>query len=201
MQIDRPFAAITPTLDGEVLRVLASTKGLPMTAPNIATVANTGSADGIRKALKRLTEQGILISDRVGHHDSYVLNDEHLLANALREIAWVKTRLLESLIAEFESWTVKPAYAALFGSAAYGKMAPDSDLDVFVVRRDEIEDENLEWQDQLEDLSHKFTLRTGNDTRIIELDESETRQRIKVEERFLQDIKHLGYPLYGEFPK
>src|SRR5690554_1976209 len=66
MQVQRPLATITPTLDGDVLAVLVGTD-VAFTPGQVARMVPSASVEGIRKVLKRLAEQGIVTVDRVGN--------------------------------------------------------------------------------------------------------------------------------------
>ncbi len=57
MQLNRPFATVTPTLDGDVLAVLA-TADATFSISQIPRILATASGEGIRKVLTRLTAQG-----------------------------------------------------------------------------------------------------------------------------------------------
>lgn len=62
---------------------------------------------------------------------------------------------LGRLTRELEVWTVRPAYAAVFGSAARGTMTVDSDLDLLLVRPDAVGDDL--WATQVDRLIEEVT--------------------------------------------
>jgi hypothetical protein len=73
MQLNKPFATVTPTLDGDVLAVLASTD-VTFTINQVQRILTTASGEGIRKVLNRLTAQGVVLHDEVGRTHTYRLN-------------------------------------------------------------------------------------------------------------------------------
>src|SRR5665647_2439196 len=73
VELSRPLATITPTLDGDVLAVLAR-QDVTFTSGALDRVLTLYSEEGIRKVLQRLTRQGIVYSARVGNAYSYRLN-------------------------------------------------------------------------------------------------------------------------------
>jgi predicted nucleotidyltransferase len=80
--------------------------------------------------------------------------------------------LLSRLEEELATWEIQPIYASLFGSGARGTMKPHSDLDLFFVRPDRLNEEELSlWDEQLRQLIEKVTSWTGNDTRPIQVAE------------------------------
>src|SRR6185312_9753248 len=133
MQLNRPFATVTPTLDGDVLGVLATSE-VTFTITQIQRILTTASGEGIRKVLTRLTAQGVVLHDQVGRTNTYRLNTEHLAAEPIMALSRLTATFLGRLEAHLEGWGEALKYAAVFGSAATGKMTLGSDIDLFLVR-------------------------------------------------------------------
>lgn len=89
MQLHKPFAAVTPTLDGDVLMVLAGAD-VAFTISQINRMLPDVSGEGIRKVLNRLTAQGIVLHAEVGRTGTYRLNREHIAAEPIprRSLGW-----------------------------------------------------------------------------------------------------------------
>jgi predicted nucleotidyltransferase len=170
MELNRPLATITPTLDGDVLAVLAQ-HDATFTTGQLHRVLNRYSEEGIRKVLLRLTRQGVVDSQRVGHAYSYRLNRQHLAADPIIQLARLPRTLLQRLEDRLNSWAFPPTYAAVFGSAARGTMTEDSDLDLLLVRADDTPIHI--WDEQVADLVADVSRWTGNDTRPLEYTVSE----------------------------
>ncbi len=172
MELNHPLATVTPTLDGDVLAVLAQHE-VSFTTGQLRRVLSRYSEEGIRKVLIRLTRQGVVHSDRVGNSYSYRLNGEHLAARPIIELAHIPRTLLQRLEERLSNWTFSPTYAAVFGSAARGNMTADSDLDILLVRSDDAPID--EWEPQVAALVADVGRWTGNDTRPLEYTVSELR--------------------------
>lgn len=170
MELNRPLATVTPTLDGDVLAVLAQHE-VSFTTGQLRRVLSRYSEEGIRKVLIRLTRQGVVHAERVGNSYSYRLNGEHLAARPIIELAHIPRTLLQRLEERLNSWTFNPTYAAVFGSAARGTMTADSDLDILLVRGDDTPID--EWEQQVAALVADVGRWTGNDTRPLEYTVSE----------------------------
>lgn len=168
MELNRPLATITPTLDGDVLAVLAR-HDVNFTTGQVHRVLNRHSEAGIRKVLVRLSSQGIVLRERVGNAYSYRFNRDHLAASPIIELANLQATLLSRIEERLAGWAVPPVYAAVFGSAARGTMTADSDLDLFLVRPDDAP--RAEWDEQLGALVADVSKWTGNDTRPVDYDE------------------------------
>ena len=170
MELNRPLATITPTLDGDVLAVLAQ-HDATFTTGQLHRVLNRYSEEGIRKVLLRLTRQGVVHSQRVGNAYSYRLNRQHLAADPIIQLARLPRTLLQRLEDRLNSWAFPPTYAAVFGSAARGTMTEDSDLDLLLVRADDTPIHI--WDEQVADLVADVSRWTGNDTHPLEYTVSE----------------------------
>lgn len=174
MELSRPLSTVTPTLDGDVLAVLARQEAT-FTTGQLHRVLTRHSEEGIRKVLRRLTEQGVVLSDRVGNAFTYRLNREHLAAKHIIGLAQLQETFLKCLEDRLESWEVPPVYAAVFGSAARGSMSIESDLDLLLIRPDDADDDL--WETQVNDLVAHVTRWIGNDTRPLEFTAAELTDR------------------------
>lgn len=178
MELGRPLATITPTLDGDVLVVLARSD-VTFTTGQLHRILTRNSEEGIRKVLIRLVRQGIVYSDKVGNAFTYRLNRDHLAAEYIIGLANLQAKLLKRIEDRLESWTLPPVYAAVFGSAARGSMTADSDLDLLLIQPDDADD--ALWETQVNDLTAEVTRWTGNDTQPLEFTASDLAARGRYE--------------------
>lgn len=132
MDVSDPTRAVTPTLDGPVLAVLA-VAGKPLTVGQVAAQAARGSEIGIRRSLARLIEQGIVRATLMGRNQVHELNRDHVAADVAVLLAGLRNTLWERFRGEFKTWRVKPLYAGVFGSAARGDGDESSDIDLLLV--------------------------------------------------------------------
>src|SRR5665647_1532273 len=165
MELSHPLATITPTLDGDVLAVLAQHE-VTFTTGQLHRVLTQYSVEGIRRVLVRLSRQGVVRAERVGNAFAYRLNTDHLAAGPIIELANLQRTLLARIEERLGEWAFPPAYAAVFGSAARGTMTSTSDLDLLLVRTDETPRDI--WDAQVGALAVDVTKWTGNDTRPLE---------------------------------
>lgn len=170
MELNRPLATITPTLDGDVLALLARHE-VSFTTGQLHRVLNRYSEAGIRKVLVRLSGQGIVLRERVGNAYSYRFNRDHVAASPIAELANLQRTLLARIEHRLANWTFPPVFAAVFGSAARGTMTAASDIDLFLVRADDAPRDA--WDEQVGTLVSDLTRWTGNDTRPLEYGQGE----------------------------
>lgn len=195
MQFNKPLATVTPTLDGDVLAVLASADDT-FTISQIQRILATVSGEGIRKVLTRLCAQGVVLHDQVGRTKTYRLNTEHLAAQPIRDLAQLTATFLRRLEEHFAGWGGDVPYAAVFGSAATGQMRLDSDIDLLLVRATAAETEA--WEQRVAELARSVTAWTGNDARIVEYTEDELRAAAAADEPLLRDVARQGLTVAGE---
>jgi predicted nucleotidyltransferase len=194
MELGRPLAVITPTVDGDVLRVLAQAD-TQFTPGDLHRLMDRHSLAGVRRVLERLTTQGIVTRRRAGSAYLYQLNRDHLAAEAVIALADLRVQLLHKLSSTVKKWAEEPVFGAVFGSAAQGTQRPDSDLDLFLVRQFGSDDDR--WDTQVADLAQDATRWTGNDARVMSFGAQEIREDSEPAS-VLQDIADQGLVFWGE---
>lgn len=193
MELQNPLHVVSSTVDADVLAVLARADS-EFTISTLERIIESRSAEGIRKALERLTEQGVVVCRRLGRAHGYSLNREHLAAGAIMSLANLASALRERIRQAVQAWGRPPVYAALFGSAARREMKSDSDIDIVLVR-DHAPD--AQWQEQIDALARAVTSWTGNDARVLDLATEDVRDRAGVEP-VLADIVRDAVTVHGD---
>ncbi|MCG8920047.1 nucleotidyltransferase domain-containing protein [Actinokineospora sp. PR83] len=194
MDFTRPLATVTPTLDGGVLAALARAEA-NFTTGQLRRLLGDHSEEGIRRVLRRLVEQGIVTSERVGNAFAYRFNREHLAADHVLGLAHLFEDFLFRLSGLLGQWKVPPVYAAVFGSVARRSMTNSSDIDLFVVRPDAVADEI--WDFQVAGCVDQVAKWTGNDLRLLEFTGAELRARSAGEPVFRDVVAH-GLTVAGQ---
>jgi predicted nucleotidyltransferase len=194
MDFRRPLQVVTPTLDGDVLSVLARAEA-EMTGRELQRVIGRGSHQGIRNAADRLSEQGVVSRRSAGNANLYRLNRDHVAASWIEGLASLPVQLLDRLRDEISGWGQPPALVVLFGSVARGEATPQSDLDLLIVRPASCDGDEPLWQEQLSTLQAHASAWTGNDARVLEFDEHELTDGEP--RQVLTDAARDGIELYG----
>ncbi len=185
---------VTPTLDGDVLSVLARAEA-EMTGRELQRVIGHGSHQGIRNAADRLAEQGVVSRRSAGNANLYQLNRDHVAASWIEGLASLPAQVLDRLRDAISRWEQLPTLVVLFGSVARGKATPQSDLDLLVVRPADCEPDEPVWQQQLSTLQVHASAWTGNDARVLEFGEQELTEGEP--QQVLADAARDGIELYG----
>lgn len=189
-----PLQIVTPTLDADVLAILARAD-MEMSGREIRRRARRGSHQGIRNAADRLAREGIVERRSVGNAHLYRLNRSHLAAEWVEKLATLPEQLLERIRHTIATWTQPASLAMLFGSVASGQASGTSDVDLLIVRPRGCDPDDPAWNRQLAKLQADVTAWSGNDTRILEYGEEELSRL--TDEPVLTDALRDGIELYG----
>jgi hypothetical protein len=194
MDFARPFTTVTPTLDGDVLGVLAAAD-VELSGRELARRARHGSIEGIRRAADRLVAEGIVLRRAAAGAHLYRFNRGHVAARWIEGLAMLPEHVIERLRTIIVGWEAAASLAFLFGSVARRQASSASDLDILVVRRSACDADSPAWRSQLVALQQEATAMTGNDARVLELGEEDLGGgRV---EPVLQEVLRDGIPLLG----
>lgn len=122
-----------------------------LTAPASGDPEDSGAA---RRA-------GIASRRPAGRANLYRLNRQHLAAPHVIALARQRDELLDRLSLEVSAWPSPPILGAVFSSVARRDHATSSEIDILMVRADNVDDE--EWNRYTDALSSLVTAWTGND--------------------------------------
>jgi predicted nucleotidyltransferase len=196
MDLAFPHSAVSPTLEGDVLVVLAGTTR-PLTGREVARLARRGTPPAVAAALNRLVRQGLVHREEVGSAFLHTLNRDHLAAPAVLVLAGLRTELLERLRAAVGDWEIQPVSAALFGSAARGDGDVDSDIDLLVVRPAQVNEEEQDWRAQMVRLADRIRAWTGNHPSLIEVAQQDLPALLDARPPVLQSLRTEAISLAG----
>lgn len=196
MDVSRPYSSVVPSLDGDVLRVLASSE-LGLTGREVATRSNRTSHSGVLKVLDRLTEQGLVEQVELNRTHLYSMNREHLAAPAVEILMSMRNSLIERMRTLSGEWSAPATHLSLFGSAARGDGDVESDIDLFAVREDSLADTDPLWIGQVEDLRTSAEQWTGNSTSFIEMSETRLGRLATEGAPILEELLRDGVLLAG----
>ncbi len=169
MDFSNPFRVVTPTLDGPVLHALSGSDAA-LTRAQIHRLSKSGSDAGVRKVLKRLVGQGIVVEEHVGSRFTYRANREHLLWPAVEAFASAHELLDERIQTEVATWSIPPMSVELFGSVATGRSTGESDVDLMIVSPHLTVDDEDAWDAQVDSLRDAVLRWTGNVCEILVMD-------------------------------
>jgi predicted transcriptional regulator len=171
MDVARPYLAISPTIDTELLVALAGSREARSGRRLAEEIGR--SRTGVQRVLDRLVHEGLVDRVEAGRAFLYTFNRDHLLAAAVQEMAGARAQLVHRLRELVGNWQSEPFHLSLFGSAARGDGDRESDIDLFLVRPRSVESEDQRWRAQVEELAERVNQWTGNHAAIVELEEKQ----------------------------
>lgn len=196
MDVSRPHSAVVPSLEGDVLVALAGTTR-PLTGRQVAQLVRRGSQTAVSRALDRLVAQGVVHRQEAGRAYLHTLNRNHLAVPAIEALATMRTELLGRLRGELASWEPRPVHASLFGSAARADGDAESDVDILLVRPDDVDEQDVAWRDAVDRLARSLEEWTGNHAGLIELTETEFARLPSAAPPILAELRRDGIDLAG----
>ena len=201
MDLSSPMRSVIPSAHGAVLTVLARA-GEPLSGRKVAELTN-GKVGQVRtnEVLGMLADAGLVLRENRPPAKAYRLNRDHVAADAITALADQWTLLLERIQGHLAEWEPAPVSACLFGSAARVEAGPDSDIDLLLVspaEAGELESADVSWQAQVEDLSERIRLWSGNVCEVLELTEPELADAVARDDRLVRDLGADAIPLCGQ---
>jgi len=195
MDWENPLRSIAATVDADVLKVLAGTHA-PVTGNQLARLAGRSYAQ-VTAVVRRLTEDGVVLVEQHGRTYSYRLNRDHVLASGLLDMLSAPSRIENEIRELVQTWDLPPNTVALFGSAARREAVRESDVDLLVVRPDEVDPDDDAWRVHLGDLVHLVEERSGNRAQLVELSRSELADAVESREPLIGSLRLEARTLMG----
>lgn len=175
MDLSHPISSVITSGHGPVLEVLSRTNA-PLTGRAVGRLLEGRlSRRHVADILRALAASGLVLVEDAGSANLYRLNREHLAASAVVALTELRAAFRDRLTAEIATWSTPPFACWIFGSFASGAGNESSDIDLCVVRSDDVSEDDPVWMDQLESIQAKVSAWTGNDLDILEYGESSFR--------------------------
>lgn len=197
VDVSRPYTAVCPTVDGDVLRVLAGTS-LGLTGREVMTMTGRRSHGGVLDALHRLTAHGLVTRVQLNRSYLFALNREHVAADAVILLMNLRETLFELIRSVVTQWEVSPVHASVFGSTARGDGSVESDIDVLIVRPARTAQDESPWQEQVDALREQIKAWTGNNAAVVDKSETELADLRERQRPIIAELCSDAIVLYGE---
>ena len=168
--------------------VLAGTTR-PLTGREVARLTGRRAHSGVLDVLRRLDEQGLVDRQEAGRALLYRLNRDHLAAPAVDVLADMRAELYRRVARAIGEWALPAVHVSVFGSTARGDGDAASDIDLLILRRQEVSAEDEAWRAQIDDLAARIRRWTGNQASIAEVGESELSELAQTERPILRDLR------------
>lgn len=207
MDLGNPVGAVVPSLEGQILRVLAATTQ-PLATSTIIRLVQRGSAPGVRVALQRLTGVGTVINEQVGQQYQYRANRNHAAWPAIQAVVdfangfqqQLDAKINQTVSDELVSWPEVTTNngdvtCSIFGSTARRTADAQSDIDLVLVVPDTTP------PDAAEALSERLTEHigafTGNSVNVLLLTADQRNDMIKRDDPLVHSWRSDARTVHG----
>lgn len=191
MNLSEPLDGLTSTVQAAVLRVLARSD-TGFSGRQVHALARVGSTSSVHRALGGLVQVGVVTADARPPAIIYRANRHHVLWPVIEAGLGARARAFDS-IREFCERDL-PAELSLtvivYGSVARRESALDSDVDLFVVYPDDIDDDTrAEYSYLLADHVGRIT---GSQAQVYSVTRTELVQRFAEDDPLVGNVAHDG---------
>lgn len=198
MDLSSPISTVIPSAHGPILEVLARTD-VALTGRAVAALTEGRVSHArTRQVLLELVASGLVTAQEAPPARLYRLNRQHLTADAVSALASLRTTLLDRMRERCHRWATPARAVWLFGSLARGESTASSDIDVLVVRPDQVHVDDRLWTEQLAEFADQVHAWTGNRCELLEYAERELATALDV--RLAADVRDHGVVLFGASP-
>ena len=195
MDYTHPVQTVIPGVQGRILATLAQTDA-ELTMRTVARVAGV-SSNRATTVLNGLVKLGLVERRDVGTSALVRLIRENEASRIVTELAQVGDTVLKRLAAAATDITPAPVSVVLFGSFARGQARDDSDVDVFVVRPDQVPGDDSGWISTLGKWTDLAARIAGNPINLVVASESELPRLSKRKRSVWAAIAREGVTLLG----
>ena len=196
MNLSEPLDGLTTAVEAAVLRVLARSDA-GFSGRQVHSMAGVGSTSSVHRALGSLVRVGLVTSEARPPAIIYRMNREHVLWPAVESGLAARTRVFDSIrhFCEHDLPAELGLTVVVYGSVARRESTLESDVDLFVVFPDGIdEDGRADVSYQLASHVHRVT---GNEAQVYSIDRGELAQRLAENDPLVANVLADGILLHG----
>ena len=195
MDFVHPIEAVIPGAQGRVLAVLVETTA-ELNLRTLARLAGVSVAQASR-VLPRLVELGLVERREVPPSSQFRLVRSHVAARAVIELSRSGDTVLKIIGDSASRLPVPPASVIVFGSFARGEAGAESDLDICVVRPNDIGEDHDSWGVAIEGWRNELRAITGNSVELLEVSRDEAASRLAGNRQVWREIRREGVVVHG----
>lgn len=195
MDFRHPVEAVVGGTRGRLLAVLAQTTA-PLTLRRLARLASVSPAQASR-VMPALVGLGLVERSEVPPASQFLLNRQNVAARFIVELADVRQAVFSRIGDAARDIEPAPMSVIVFGSLARGDADTESDVDLVVVRPDQVGEDDDRWSDSVDDWRRRVGAITGNDVELVEASASEATRKLRGRSGLWRNIKRDGVTVYG----
>jgi len=195
MDYRTPVRAVIPGTQGRILEVLAETTA-ELNLRTIARLSGVSLAQASR-VLPSLVQLGLVERREAPPSALFRFVPENIAARAITALTRARQAALDEVGRTAAALTPPPVSVIVFGSFARGDADAESDLDVIVVRSEDVDDDDVAWRYAVETWRQTARRLTGNRVEVIEVNEHEVGQLLQSGRPLWTDVQADGIVVFG----
>jgi predicted nucleotidyltransferase len=192
MDLESPLRTIASPVEAEALRVLSGAD-TEFSASQVHRLIESASPYGVRKALARLADAGLVLSTVRGNTTFWRGNRQHVLWPAIESAVDARRVLLDRIRDELAKRNGLAAY--LYGSFARRSAGPESDIDILIVYPDDTSHDAM--MDFAFSLSEQIRAWTGNEGHLYNATRTWLLESTEGADPVMVSIRHDAVTLMG----
>jgi predicted nucleotidyltransferase len=192
MDLESPLRTIASPVEAEALRVLSGAD-TEFSASQVHRLIESASPYGVRKALARLADAGLVLSTVRGNTTFWRGNRRHVLWPAIESAVDARRVLLDRIRDELAKRNGLAAY--LYGSFARRSAGPESDIDILIVYPDDTTNDAM--MDFASSLSEQIRAWTGNEGHLYNATRTWLQESIERADPVMVSVRHDAVTLMG----
>ena len=147
--------------------------------------------------MPRLVELGIVDRYEVPPASQFVLARGNVAAQLLLTLADAQSMTLYEIGEVASRISPEPVSVIAFGSFARREADADSDIDLAVVRADDVDDDDERWAESIDVWRRQVRALTGNEVEIVEATASEAARKLRGRSELWRNIRRDGIVVHG----
>ena len=168
----------------------------PLNLSTLARLAGVSVAQASR-VMPGLVDLGLVERREIPPSSQFWLIRENVAAQAIIELARSRDTALSKIGSAAADLPVPPVSVIVFGSIARGDADRQSDLDVIVVRPNDVDDDDDVWATAIEQWRSAAQAITGNTIDVLEVTPDEARTKLSGNAQLWRDVARDGTVVYG----
>lgn len=195
MDFVRPVQAVIPGAQGRILSVLVETTA-ELNLRTIARLSGVSVAQASR-VLPHLVELGIVERREAPPSALFRFVPDHVAARAVVSLTEARRSALDELKRAAAAMRPRPLSIVAFGSFARGEADAASDMDVVIVRPDDVAEEDGAWRRGVDRWREHARLITGNRVEHLEVGAHEVGPLLRGRRPLWRAIQQDGIVIFG----
>lgn len=196
MDYTHPLESVFPGAQSRVLAVLARVD-VEFSLRTLARVAQVSPAQ-VSRIMPPLVELGLVQRRDISPLAMFRMIRTHVASQAVIALLDSRATVLRHLGSLAETTNLPAASIIVFGSFARRESEIQSDIDIVIVRPDDMDEDSRVWVDPILRWQEEASCLSGNEIQILEYTRTEVHQRLNSDVPLWDNILQDGIVVFGE---